>query len=259
MFYVSIAFAIFIFFGALLGFGFWYLFKNKKVELPEDLSVTKKVEEVDPNKNRLLLFAAGLFLSMLLTVMIIEFFTREVKIIEDKIEEFFADDEIIDIPITEIPPPPPPPKIIAPEIVVVQEEPEDPPEIKLPTEDDEPEDEPYVPDEAPPEEEVDVILNIGEVAAKPEFPGGMEKFYQFVADNFKISSRDAAEENKGTIYIQFVVDKSGNVSDIKILRGVSTGLDKEAIRVLKTSPNWKSARNYNGAPVSCRFAIPIKI
>ena len=259
MYYILIAVPIFVFCAVLVGAGMWYLFVNKKANIPSDLGTIKKLKDVDPNKNRAVLFGAGLFLSLLFTIMIIESFTREIKIIEQVIEQVFIADEIIDIPITEIPPPPPPPKIKAPEIVEVQEEPEEEPPIDITPEEEEPIEEVYEPVFEEPEEDIEQILDIGEVASQPEFPGGIEKFTQFIKDNYVRSSRDIAEENHGRIYLKFVVDRTGKVKDVVILRGISPGCDKEAVRVMQSSPNWIPARDYNGAPVNVNFTIPIVI
>ena len=259
MFYILIAVPIFLFFAAVIGVGMWYFFVKNKVDIPQDISTTKKLKEVDPNKNRGLLLGAGLFLSLLLTILIIESFTREIKIIEEVFEGVFEEDEIVDIPITEMPPPPPPEVIKAPEIVEVEIEPEEEPPIELDVEEEEPVEEVYEPIFEEEEEVVQRILVIGEVAAQPEFPGGIDKFREFIASSYVMSSRDIAEENHGRIFLKFVVDKSGKIKDVKILRGISPGCDKEAVRVMQSSPNWIPARDYNGAPVSVRFSIPMVI
>lgn len=126
-------------------------------------------------------------------------------------------------------------------------------------EEEEPVEEEYEPIFEEPEEEVEQILNIGEVASLPEFPGGINKFREFIGENYVMSSRDIAEENHGKIFLKFVVDKSGKIKDVVILRGISPGCDKEAIRVMKSSPNWVPARNYNGAPVNVWYSIPMII
>ena len=258
MFYILIAVPLFLFVTAIIGVGAWLLFRKTKVEIPADLGVTKKLPEVDVNKHRLLLFGAGLLLSLLLTILIIESFTREITLIQQAVEMVFEQDEILDIPITEQKPPPPP-KVKAPEIVEVKEEPKEEPPIEFETEEEKPEEEFYEPAFEPEDEAVERILDIGEVAKNPEFPGGMGAFFQYIQDNFVISSRDYAEENKGTIYVKFVVEKNGSLSQVQILRGVSPGLDAESIRIMKESIKWSPARDFNGAPARVWYTVPIKI
>lgn len=260
MFYLFIALGIFLFFAIIIGFGLAWLFKPTNIAAPHQLGTTKKVAEADLNKNKALLFGAGLLLSLLATLLTIEAFTREIAAIEKAVEMTFVEEEILDIPITDIPPPPPPKVIIAPIIKEVKEEPKEEIKVELDPEEEEPEEVIYnVSDFAPEEEVVERILNPDEVAKYPEFPGGQAAFAEFIRSNFKMSSRDIAEENKGTVYLKFVVDKNGTISNVIVVRGVSDGIDKEAIRVLSKSPKWAPGRDYNGAPVKMYYTIPMRI
>jgi protein TonB len=56
--------------------------------------------------------------------------------------------------------------------------------------------------------------------------------------------------------LSFIVEKDGSLSDIKVLRGIGGGLDEEAVRVLKSSPNWKPGI-MNGRPVRVAYTMPI--
>lgn len=110
-----------------------------------------------------------------------------------------------------------------------------------------------------PESDSSKIYNIGELAQNPEYNGGMGEFYQYIASNYKQSTKSIAEGACGTIYVQFIVMKTGEIDQVKILRGVHPDLDLEAVRVLYESETWEPAQNYEGDKVACRFAIPIKI
>ncbi len=95
------------------------------------------------------------------------------------------------------------------------------------------------------------------VDVKPEFPGGMEKFYKYVATNFDAS--DLESETVVSIVVSFVVEKDGSISDIRVLRNPGQGLDKEAIRVLKSlKTKWKPGQ-INGQPVRSYYSLPIKV
>jgi beta-lactamase regulating signal transducer with metallopeptidase domain len=99
------------------------------------------------------------------------------------------------------------------------------------------------------------ILNLADVSEKPTFPGGIEKFYQFVGANFKTPS----EPNlKGKIYITFIIEKDGSLSEFKILRDIGYGTGAEAIRVLKLSPKWIPGK-IDGNPVKVMYSLPITI
>ena len=260
MFYLLIALGVFLFFAIVIGFGMALLFKPSNIETPHNLGTTKKVAAADLNKNKALLFGAGLLLSLIISLLTIEAFSREIAQFEEPVQMTFEEEEILDIPITDIPPPPPPKVIIAPVIKEVKEEPKEEIKVELDPEEEEPEEVIYdVPDFEPEEEVVERILNPDEVAKYPEFPGGQEAFAKFIRDNFKMSSRDIAEENKGTVYLKFVVDKNGTISNVNVVRGVSEGIDKESIRVLGKSPKWSPGRDYNGAPVKMYYTIPMRI
>ena len=70
---------------------------------------------------------------------------------------------------------------------------------------------------------------------------------------------EIAAENgiSGTVYVQFVVEPSGMVNKVTIMRSVDPSLDKEAIRVVKTSPKWTAGKQ-RGKPVRVAFTFPIK-
>jgi protein TonB len=62
---------------------------------------------------------------------------------------------------------------------------------------------------------------------------------------------------QGTVYVTFVVEKGGNVSDVKILRGIGGGCDEEAIRVIRAMPRWNPGKQ-RGKSVRVQFNMPIK-
>lgn len=89
---------------------------------------------------------------------------------------------------------------------------------------------------------------------KPDFPGGIVEFYSFVGKNFKVPE---AKVN-GKVYIQFVVEKEGSLTHIKVLRDLGHGTGEEAIRVLKLSPNWIPGE-HEGKKVRVMYSLPISI
>lgn len=82
-------------------------------------------------------------------------------------------------------------------------------------------------------------------------------FREYIAKNLKYP--DIAAENgiQGTVYVQFVVEPSGNVSNVKVLRGVDPSLDKEAVRMVQSSPKWAPGKQ-RGKAVRVAFTFPIK-
>lgn len=91
----------------------------------------------------------------------------------------------------------------------------------------------------------------------PEFAGGMESLYAFLKENLKYDKKAVNAGIAGTVYVNFRVDESGQISDIKVLRGIHPLLDAEAVRVVSIMPAWNPGRNYDGSPVACTFNLPI--
>ena len=90
----------------------------------------------------------------------------------------------------------------------------------------------------------------------PEYPGGTNALYQFIANNFKYPDEALYLDQQGKIYVSFVINKDGKVEQIKILRGVSYSLDNEAMRVVKLMPNWTPGTQ-EGKIVKVRYTLPI--
>lgn len=97
------------------------------------------------------------------------------------------------------------------------------------------------------------------VEQTPEFPGGTEALMQFLAQNLHYPQKEMEANIQGTVFLSFVVNKKGEVTDIREARGVKggPGLTEEAIRVMKTSPRWQPGK-MNGKPVNVRFNLPVK-
>ncbi len=96
------------------------------------------------------------------------------------------------------------------------------------------------------------------VEQMPEFPGGTAKLMEYLKRNIKYP-QDAVEGGiEGKVFVRFVVDKEGGINDATVLRGVPGGpmLDQEALRVVKSMPNWTPGMN-NGKRVSTYFNLPI--
>lgn len=96
------------------------------------------------------------------------------------------------------------------------------------------------------------------VEQMPEFSGGQKAFDAFLTKNLVYPQKAVEKGITGIVYISFSVDKKGNVSDLRVLRGIGGGCDEEAIRVIKlTSGKWKPGMQ-NGKPVKVTMNIPVK-
>ncbi|OAZ04035.1 M56 family metallopeptidase [Flavobacterium succinicans] len=101
----------------------------------------------------------------------------------------------------------------------------------------------------------DVVFNVAGITEKPEFPGGMEKFYQFVGNNFQTPT---VTNLKGKVYVMFIIEKDGSITNASVLRDIGHGTGEEAIRVIKLSPKWIPAQK-DGVPVRVQYSLPITI
>ncbi|MEY4038435.1 MAG: hypothetical protein RIR67_745 [Bacteroidota bacterium] len=170
------------------------------------------------------------------------------------------------------PPPPPPPKVdqvkfVKPVVAKADEVTEEPPKIteikdkKLGNEtikgdpDAQLTVEPVGNGPAAVVEEDNTVYNTAGIEVKPDFPGGMEKFYSFVGKNYQTPEEEGL---KGKVYVTFVVEKDGSLTDIKVLRDIGFGTGKEAIRVLNKCPRWTPGEQ-NGKKVRVLYSLPITI
>jgi protein TonB len=91
----------------------------------------------------------------------------------------------------------------------------------------------------------------------PEFPGGEEKLFEYLGKNIKYPSMARENGITGTVYVTFVVEGNGEISDVKKLRGIGGGCDEEAVRVVRSMPAWKPGKQ-NSKPVRVQYNLPIK-
>ena len=215
----------------------------------------KKNPNADLTRKSNLFFAIGLVVSLLLVIVAFEWKSYdEVAAIDfgNANDDF---EELIDIPITEQPPPPPP-KIQQPEIIEVPEDEEIEEEIELDIDMDVEEEsviEEIVFEEAPAEEPVEQIFEVVEQQPTPE--GGMEAFYKFVGKELRYPAQANRMGVEGRVFVQFVVDESGNVSEVKAVKGIGHGCDEEAVRVIKQT-KWNPGKQ-RGRAVKVRMIMPV--
>ena len=95
------------------------------------------------------------------------------------------------------------------------------------------------------------------VEQNPEYPSGELALTRFVQNNIKYPRIARESGIHGTVYVTFVVSKTGEISNVQIVRGIGGGCDEEAVRVIKLMPNWIPGRQ-NGKPVPVWFNFPLK-
>lgn len=101
----------------------------------------------------------------------------------------------------------------------------------------------------------DSIFNI--VEKQPEYPGGFEAMSIFLGENFDYPEIAIKKHHSGTVYVMFVIEKDGSVSNVSVISGVSEELDAESIRVVSIMPKWIPGKQL-GKPIRARFTLPIK-
>ncbi len=94
------------------------------------------------------------------------------------------------------------------------------------------------------------------VEQRPSFPGGDAALMSWLSQNIKYPLVAAEMAIQGRVIVQFVVEKDGSITDVKVAKSVDPSLDKEAARVIKSMPHWIAGRQ-NGSPVRVRFTVPV--
>lgn len=206
-----------------------------------------------------LFFAMGLVVA--LSVLLVAFEWSSHLPAPKKFDSPAALTQEIEIDLTTHTPEPPKPKIEEPGVVA----PDEIEMVEKPVEHQKlfsPEDGPTLPQVAsalnrmPPraEEPVEIIMDFAEIS--PAFVGGNAALMKFLSENMRYPQVDIEMGNEGRVICTFVVEKDGTITDIRILRGVSPGIDKEAVRVVSEMPKWNPGFQ-NGKPVRVRFTLPV--
>ncbi len=213
---------------------------------------TRKNPSLDLRRKRGLFFNLGLVLALLLIVSAFEWRSP----MAEPTCCFTTDGTGFDpppiIPPTVIPPPKRPPAQ-QPEVIVAREDEIieeidftfDPDEIDIAEDFFEPDPEP-----AP---EPTKFIPIEEM---PNPVDGYSSFYKFISRNIKYPPQARRLEIEGKVFLQFVVDESGNVTEATVLKGIGGGCDEEALRVLNKAPKWNPGKQ-RGVPTKVRMIIPI--
>lgn len=224
--------------------------------------ISYKTQKADLENKKGLFFEIGLVISLLVIFMALQtkrpsrvpefaYNRSEMKVIQEEIINTF-----------QAPPPPPPsssPKQQITVLTIVKNDALDASNVDIRADVDQKTIIPqYVPLEKPKEEEAvqeqEIFLVVEE---QPAFPGGDAARLKYFAQNihYPVEAREIGIQ--GTVYIGFVVEPDGSVSNIKILRGIGGGCDEEAIRVVGQMPKWNPGKQRN-RPVRVQFTLPVR-
>ncbi len=94
------------------------------------------------------------------------------------------------------------------------------------------------------------------VEQMPEFPGGMEALFKYMAENMKYPEDAKKQQVEGRVLVQFIVETDGSVSNTEVLMRVFPSLDAEAVRVISGMPKWIPGKQ-NGKVVRVKYTIPV--
>ena len=103
------------------------------------------------------------------------------------------------------------------------------------------------------DDEVEIFTVVEQQAS---FPGGLQELNKYLAKNIKYPQQARETGTQGRVFLTFVVEKDGSITDIKILRDIGSGCGEEAIRVVKTMPKWTPAMQ-RGKKVRQQFNLPV--
>ena len=94
------------------------------------------------------------------------------------------------------------------------------------------------------------------VEQMPEYPGGQAALFEYLSKNIKYPADAEKKKVEGKVFVTFVVDSDGKITDVSLLKKVFPSLDAEAIRVISAMPNWIPGRQ-KGQAVRVKYTVPI--
>ncbi|RLD41499.1 MAG: energy transducer TonB [Bacteroidetes bacterium] len=218
----------------------------------------KKTERANIEKNKTTFTLVGLVITLALVWFAFEYKTYDRTVVELQQTAMLDDEEdvVLQTERAEPPPPPPPPQqTTVIEIVEDDIDVDDDLEIDAETDDEEEIEEQIIEDDDEGEDKEEEIFVF--VEDQPGYPGGDEARLKYLRDNIKYPEMAKESGIQGTVYVTFVVEKDGRISNVKILRGIGGGCDEEAMRVIKGMPKWKPGKQ-RGRPVRAQFNMPIR-
>ena len=216
----------------------------------------KKTAKADLESKKTIFIEIGLILALAAVLVAFEWKSYEkqelniaTRVVEDTPEE------MVEITQQEKPPPPPKPPQQTTIIEIVEDDMEIDDEIDIDVEADETtEVEEYIPPAEEEEEEEAQIFTV--VESMPSFPGGPNARIRYLAENIKYPQMARESGIQGRVFVTFVVETNGSVTDVKIMRVIGGGCDEEALRVIKNMPKWNPGKQ-RGKPVRVQFNMPI--
>ena len=217
---------------------------------------SKKTVSADLTRKSFLFFNIGLVTSLSLTIFAFSYKSVDGTAKKDLVNNQSHVEELIDVPVTQQLPPPP--KIEQPQIIEVLNTAKIEHEINIDM------DAETTPEEtshevAPvrveiEEEDPNTLFTIVEESASPV--GGMNAFNEFVARNIVYPVQAKRMDIQGKVFVEFIVERDGSITNIRTLKGIGAGCDEEAVRVVNLAPKWNPGKQ-RGKAVRQKMILPI--
>ena len=221
----------------------------------------KKTEKADLENRRGLYLEIGLVVVLVAALVAFNVKSYDNKKIE--VVQRTAADETEEMGIQtqdDTPPPPPPPEQpeVTTELNVIEDDAESENEIGIVNAEvtDKTENIEITPVVVEQDEEEDEQVIFQVVEQDPEFPGGVEALYKFIQSNIKYPQLAKENNITGRVFVTFVVEKDGSVSNVKAARDIGGGCGAEAVRVVKSMPKWTPGKQ-RGKAVRAAYTLPV--
>jgi len=105
---------------------------------------------------------------------------------------------------------------------------------------------------------IDSTFNPYSLTKMAQFPGGEEAMKKFIVNNFNLNNKAKMSTNGGMLYVEFIIDKDGSVTNVHLLNSLSNEIDRIAVATIKSMPSWEPAE-HKGFKVKMKYQIPINI
>lgn len=90
-----------------------------------------------------------------------------------------------------------------------------------------------------------------------EFPGGLNEFHKFISENIQYPEKAMKKGVQGKVFVKFIVERNGSITNAEVIKGISPEIDKEALRVIGIMPKWIPAELYK-QKVRQEYTMPIQ-
>lgn len=221
----------------------------------------KKSDKANLEKTKTMYTLLGLVVALSIVILAFEWKSYDKEVEAEQLTQVVQEvEEMIIQTRQEEPPPPPeePPQAETTEFEIVDDDQELENEFNIETFENTGNAEVFIPkvevEEVEEETEEETIFTVVEESAS--FPGGMQELYKYVGSNLVYPQQARETGTQGKVFITFVVEKDGSLTDVKVLRDIGSGCGEEAVRVVKSMPKWKPAKQ-RGKAVRMQFNLPI--